>query len=131
MQTYPVRADGSSVNGNFGVFACTDICLKIQKPSNCLCVCYLTASFSPSVVEPFHAAKDSTRFSACQVSCRGNPEIDAAGAVQRARNGENTEPVPALLNGPKQSILQQNEKNRIFLFARRPFSSPSGGRIGR
>ena len=30
MQTYPAQADGLSVYGNFGVFACTDICLKIQ-----------------------------------------------------------------------------------------------------
>ena len=29
MQTYPVQANGLSVFGNFGVFACTDICLKI------------------------------------------------------------------------------------------------------
>jgi len=29
MRMYPAQADGLSVYGNFGVFACTDICLKI------------------------------------------------------------------------------------------------------
>ena len=57
-QTYPVRADGSSVNGNFGVFACTESLPEDTKnSSNYQCVCYLTAVSFPPVVEPFHTAK--------------------------------------------------------------------------
>ena len=103
MQTYPVRAEGSSVNGNLAFSLVPIICLKIQKPSNCLCVCYLAAVSSPPVVEPFRTVRVAhahmfVKFplwkSRKKRRCR-----------QRARTGDAARPVPVLLNGPMMADL--------------------------
>ena len=74
METYPVQADGLSVYGNFGVFACTDICLKIL---------LILQTVNVSVILPLSLTscktwsaifnnKNSIHASVCQVSHYGN-----------------------------------------------------------
>ena len=85
MGAYPVQTDGLSVYGNFGVFACTDICLKIQQVFK-LSVCQLiycrslllaVRSFSTIKLKIAHV------FQFVKFPVMENPENDAAGKEHR------------------------------------------------